>query len=179
MSLKDLEMLWVKLLVDNVRPIVIVTVYRPPQGSYLRCCELISEAFERADLKDNTDIFLLGDFNINYSDKNTPAYRELDFTAKSLGLRQLITSPTRTMFREGIQTETTIDLLFTNSDFISDSGVLGLNISDHVGVWASRKKLAAKANKIDFRGRSTTSRYFRTIYQMQIGWISLAQTIRT
>ena len=166
-SCKDLEMLWVRLLIDNVRPIVIVTVYRPPQGSYLSCCEKINEAFDRADLKDNTDIFLLGDFNINYNDKTSPAYKELDFTTKSLGLRQLISSPTRTMHREGILTETTIDLLFTNSDQISDRGCLDLNISDHLGIWTTRRKLPVKANKINFKGRSYR-RYDKQVFQESV-----------
>ena len=33
-SCRDLEMIWVNLFIDNVRPIVIVTVYKPPQGNY-------------------------------------------------------------------------------------------------------------------------------------------------
>ena len=38
MSCRDIEMVWVKLQIDNVRPIVVVSVYRPPQGDYKRCC---------------------------------------------------------------------------------------------------------------------------------------------
>ena len=114
-SCKDVEMLWLKVSIENVRPIVIVNIYRPPQGNHKNCCELISNAFDRADLKDNTDFFMLGDFNINYMDKGTPEYKELDFTTKSLGLSQLITSPTRSAVREGVLTESMIDLLFTNS----------------------------------------------------------------
>ena len=137
-SSKDLEMMWVKLSLENVRPIVIVTVYRPPQGSYKQCCDLISEAFDRADLKDNSDIFLLGDFNINYKEKTGPGFRELDFM--TLGLRQLISTPTRTAFRDGALTESIIDLLFTYSDHINTAKTLNLNISDHLGIVASRKK---------------------------------------
>ena len=98
---KDLEMLWVRLYLENVKPIVIVNVYRPLQGSYIKCCEPLSEAFERADLKDNTDVFMLGDFNINYSEKTTPAYKELDFTTKALRLRQLIEIPIRPSRKNG------------------------------------------------------------------------------
>ena len=35
-SCKDPEMMWIILYLENVRPIVIVNVYRPPQGSYAK-----------------------------------------------------------------------------------------------------------------------------------------------
>ena len=149
-SSKDLEMMWVKVSIQNVRPIVIVNIYRPPQGDCKKCCELISEAFDRVDLKDNTDIFMLGDFNVDYLDKKTPAYKELDFTTKSLGLKQLITSATRIAFREGALTESVLDLIFTNSEHVAASKTLDLNISDHLGILVSRKKKPVKATKIDF-----------------------------
>ena len=38
-SCKDVEMLWLKLTLNNVRPIVVVSIYRPPQGNHARCCE--------------------------------------------------------------------------------------------------------------------------------------------
>ena len=153
-SCKDLEMMWLKISIDNVRPIVIVNVYRPPRGSYVKGCELISEAFERANLKDNTDIFMTGDFNINYRDKTAPAYKELDFTTKSLGLKQLISSATRLAFRDGALTETTLDLVFTNSEHVSQTQTLDFNIIDHLGILVTRKKTPVKQNKITFRGRS-------------------------
>ena len=98
-------MMWIKLSLENVRPIGIVIVYRPPQGSYVRYCEMINEA----NLKNNTDMVLLGDFNINYIDETTPAYRELDLTTKSLGLKQLINCLTKTVYRDGSFSEINTD----------------------------------------------------------------------
>ena len=63
-SCKDLEMLWISIDVNNMRPVIIINIYRPPQGDHKKCNELINDAFERANLKDNTDIFMLGDFII-------------------------------------------------------------------------------------------------------------------
>ena len=133
-------MLWVKIELKQVRPIVVVTIYRPPQGDYKKGCKLINDAFEQANLKDNTDIFLLGDFNIDYSDRTSVKTRELDFTARSLGLTQLIEAKTRVAFRNGVASETSLDLIFSNSDFISNAGTLDYNISDHQAVFATRKK---------------------------------------
>ena len=67
-SSPDLEMQWIQISLQNVRPIVVVNAYRPPQGDYKECCKMLTEAFSKADLKENTDIFLLGDFNIDLDD---------------------------------------------------------------------------------------------------------------
>ena len=166
-SCKDIEMQWLKISMDNVRPIVIVSVYRPPQGNIDKCCEIICSAFDKANLKDNTDIFVLGDFNVNFLDKTTPAFRELDFTTKSLGLKQLITSRTRSTTRDGILTESLIDLLFTNSEHVSKSMILDFNISDHAGILATRKKIPVNAAKINFRGRSYRN-YVKNDFQESI-----------
>ena len=59
-SCKDLEMSWVSIDIPNMRNVIVVTIYRPPEGDQNKCNELINEAFERANLKDNTDIFMKG-----------------------------------------------------------------------------------------------------------------------
>ena len=166
-SCKDIEMVWVKLFIKNVRPIVIISVYRPPQGNYKRCCELLSSAFDKANLKDNTDIFILGDFNINFGDKKNPSFKELSFTTQALGLRQLVNSPTRYSFREGIPTNTTLDLIFSNSDCISSTRTLDLNLSDHLAVLVTRKKITLKKEKVEFKGRSYRN-YDREAFQERL-----------
>ena len=166
-SCKDVEMLWLKLSLKNVRPIVVVSIYRPPQGNHARCCELIGNALEKANLKDNTDIFLLGDFNVNFADKKSPSYKELSFVTGMWGLHQQITTPTRYYVREGVPTSSTIDLIFTNSDFVAYSGTMDLNLSDHLAVLVTRKKLYAKREKIEFRGRSYRN-YNRADFQNRL-----------
>ena len=153
-SCRDLEMQWVSINLANVRPIVVVNIYRPPQGDYKECCNLITEAFMNANLKDNTEIYLLGDFNINYDDKKSSTFRELDFTTRALGLTQLICEPTRVTFREGVASETKIDLVFSNSEIISCADVLNINISDHKAVMVTRKKKHSPPTKVKFKGRS-------------------------
>ena len=153
-SCSDLEMQWVAISLDKVRPIIIVNVYRPPQGDYKNACKLVNEAFEKADTKDNTDIFVLGDFNINFKDTRSLMFKELDFTMKSLGMTQLIHEPTRLSFRDGLDTSTTLDLIFTNSEAILGLGLLDINVSDHIGVMVNRNKVKIKPHIIDFKGRS-------------------------
>ena len=94
-SCKDLEMLWVSLEIKSMRKVVIINIYRPPQGDYKKACSLINEALTTANLKDNTDIFLLGDFNINLMDKLSPLTKELNFTTATWGLLACFSSCTR------------------------------------------------------------------------------------
>ena len=92
-------MQWIKISLQNVRPI---------------------------DFMKNTDIFLLGNFNIDLDDKNSPCMKELLFSTAALGLKQQIKEPTRISFRNGVSAKTRIDLIFTNSDLILQA--LDLNL---------------------------------------------------
>ena len=157
-------MLWLALDIPNLRPVVVVIIYRPPQGDHKRCNLLINEAFERANLKDNTDIFLLGDFNVDFNDKLSPKPKDLDFMTKALGLKQLVNQDTRTSVRNGIVTGTRIDLVFFNSEHIASSTTLDLNISDHLAVMVTRKKGSTVKEKTEFMGRSYR-RYIREEFQ--------------
>ena len=172
-SCKDVEMLWLALEFPNLRPVVVVTVYRPPQGDHKRCNTLINEAFERANLKDNTDIFLLGDFNVDFNDKASPKTRDLDFTTKALGLTQLIKSDTRMTVREGVVSGTRIDLIFSNSENVACTTTLDFNISDHLAIIVTRKKGPTVKEKTEFMGRSYR-RYSREVFQNNLGTINWA-----
>ena len=55
----------------------------------------IHDALKKADLKDNVEIFLMGDFNIDMNSKQAQATRELLATASFWGLRALIAENTR------------------------------------------------------------------------------------
>ena len=166
-SCKDIEMLWISLELERVRPIVIVTIYKPPQGDYKRCNEYLNGAFEAANLKDNSDIFLLGDFNIDLGDKGSIKTRELEFTTRALGLRQLINSHTRVATREGVLTKSKIDLIFSNSDCITGARTLDYNISDHLAVAVTRKKQKTETKRVDFEGRSYRN-YDREEFQQSL-----------
>ena len=45
-SCKDLEMHWILLTLDNIRPIIVINIYRPPQGEFKKGCKLISRLKE-------------------------------------------------------------------------------------------------------------------------------------
>ena len=172
-SCKDVEMSWLALEITNLRPIVVVMVYRPPQGDHKRCNTLINEAFERANLKDNTEIYLLGDFNVDFNDKHSAKTKDLDFTTRALGLTQLVKTDTRTALRNGIVTSTKIDSIFSNSEHIASSITLNFNISDHLAVMVTRKKKSVVKEKTEFMGRSYR-RYIKEDFQHNLSRLNWA-----
>ena len=97
----------------------------------------------------------------------TPESRELLFTMGSLGLKQLVDSPTRLAFRNGQALSTKIDLIFSNSDNIKATRVLDLNLSDHQVVMVTRKKAVVKKEKVEFKGRSYRN-YDREVFQDRV-----------
>ena len=153
-SSRDIEMQWVSLDIKNMRKIVIVNVYRPPQGDYKSACRAIHNAISDANLKDNAEIFLLGDFNINMLDKKSPMMKELEVTTSFWGLKAFITDCTRFGFLEGELKGSCIDNIFTNSDIIAEAKILDWNFSDHLPVMVKRKRAKAVRTKVTFKGRS-------------------------
>ena len=76
-SSQNMEILWVTIKNDNQRKIIIGTLYRPPQGNVKEFVEALTVVVN--DIVDGTkaDIFILGDFNINYQESNTPDKKNL------------------------------------------------------------------------------------------------------
>ena len=153
-SCKDLELQWVTVSGVNLRQIVILNVYRPPQGNYTKACKLINDSITQAGLKENAEVFLMGDFNIDLKLKESPLTKELMFTTGLNGLLPKIHETTRRSNKAGKITETCIDNIFTNSSIIAESRVLNLNISDHLAVFVRRKKPRITTKKVNFVGRS-------------------------
>ena len=129
-SSKDIEMLWVDIEIANMKPLVLV------------------------NLDDNTDIFLMGDFNTDMSVKTSVKSKELEFPTKALGLRQLVKSHTMIALKNEVASQTTLDLMFSNSEFIAEVKTLNYNLSDHLAVAVTRKKPKVPKEKISFQGRS-------------------------
>ena len=150
----DLEMQWVSLDMKNMRRIIIINIYRPPKGDYKRACKLISEAIREADLKDNSEVYVLGDFNINLCAKSEPASKNLLSTMSLWGLKPFIKEATRLGWVNGTLKGTCIDNIFSNSDVITEARVLLWNFSDHLVVTVTRKRQKTEHKKIPFIGRS-------------------------
>ena len=150
----NLEMQWVSLDMPHMRRIVLINIYRPPQGDYKKACKLIHNAIKDADLKDNVEIFVLGDFNIDMKDRKSTKTKELDFTMSTWGLKQLIKGLTRMGLVDGVIKGSCIDNIFSNSESIAESKIINWNISDHLMVGVKRKRTKAFHHRVMFKGRS-------------------------
>ena len=140
---------------------IVGIMYRPPNASTLKFSELLTEKvnsiMERFNA--NADIFILGDFNINYLNKRTEAMKHLRHFEVSTGLNQLICKETRY--------DSCLDLIYSNSDIISNSGVLDVSLSDHNVIFVSRKKGKEPFKTITFTGRSYVD-YDKAVFQQAL-----------
>ena len=145
----NIEILWISIHQPNQRKLVIDTLYRPPEGSVLGFCEILKDMVNQITLNSNAEVFLLGDYNIDYFKVNHPHRRELKSLESLLGMSQLITDITRHS-----NVGTCIDLLLSNSGNVSKSGVLNWNISDHEPTFFVRKKVRITYRRVNTLGRS-------------------------
>ena len=158
-SSKSVESLWIRVIRENAKDMLIGTIYRPPGGNVEVFCNYLKDTLEEIGNNFNREIFLMGDFNINYLNPQDHSTKLLLDFEQLNGLKQLILLPTR-----GVNC---IDLLFSNSNDITNAGVLPLNISDHDLIFATKKKTCIKRKQVKFTGRSY--RYYdKDIFQTQI-----------
>ena len=166
-SSKDLEMQWVSLDFKRMRKTLIINVYRPPQGDYKIACKKIGESINAANLKDNAEIFLMGDFNINLKDRKSPQMKELEFVTSLWGLKAVFNQNTRLGQINGSVVASCIDNIFTNSEERTESSILDLNFSDHMAIVVKRKRVGQKPVKTTLTGRSYKN-YDRETFQNQL-----------
>ena len=137
------------------------TIYRPPsQGSFT---ETITEHFSKINTND-TEIYILGDFNINLFSKQKYIFHQMNTQSMSpevknffqlcslYGLEQLIKSPTRVT----CSTSSLIDHIVTTfPERASQQGIIDVGLSDHQLIYCTRKfshtKFGTTYKQITFR----------------------------
>ena len=117
------------------RQFVAICVYKPPKGNLRKCTDFLSTILSKGILN-KKEIWILGDFNTDLLKRDDANTIVLQNFAKRWGLRQCISEITRPNNRGGI----CIDLIMSNSPFISSSGVTDDMLSDHFTVFCVRKK---------------------------------------
>ena len=165
----DLELISMKLNIENVRPIYLIALYRPPAGSLQSFSEHLNTLFDQITLIRKYDVILGGDFNIDY--QRCSASRKIlkDFEYR-FGLTQMIQDKTRPL-----HSNTTVDLIYTNNPSFMKTGTLDLNISDHLPIYIIRKKTKVKPVTSEFTGR-TYKKYSKEglgLRMNSIDWTSL------
>ena len=158
-SSKDIECCWLQIINSNAKDMLLCVVYRPPTGNVGNFCDTLSSTMEEIGNNTNKEIFILGDFNINYLDKNDVNTKILLQMELNIGLRQVINEPTRG--------RNIIDLIYTNSHDVASSGVVDFNVSDHDLIFISKKKKTVTRKQVSFMGRSYRN-YNKELFQNNI-----------
>lgn len=149
----NLEMLTILIKPDHQRNFLVSLVYIPPSADKSLAIEQIKSTNKVIDGTSSLRL-IAGDFNMDYSAKTRRAtenvlLRDLE---RSLGLTQMISSPTRVT----TSTASIIDLIFfstTHTDNISRCVVTDMNISDHRAVCLAYKKDSIKVPRTSFTFR--------------------------
>ena len=144
-----IEAQWVLIHRPHCKNIVTCNVYRPPKGDLQKAVKYLDDCLKTVNLG-KVDMFMLGDFNVNYQNKSSPDYKKLNFFAQSNGLTQHIMNTTRNTDK----TKSLIDLALSNSKFVSHSGTLEHFISDHQPIYIIHKKGRDTRQSEEFTGRS-------------------------
>ena len=145
----DIEAQWVLICRPECRNVVVCNLYRPPTGNLFKALQYLEECIKSVNLS-KTNVFLLGDMNVNYRNKSSPDYKKVHFFNQTNGFTQYINTTTRNTDKS----KSLIDLAITNSKFVSDSGTLEHFISDHQPIFVVHKKGRDKRETVQFEGRS-------------------------
>ena len=149
MSNEHIEAQWVQIHRPACKNMVICNMYRPPTGNLPKAITYLEDCLKALN-HNKTDIFVLGDMNVDDLNKKSPEYKKLSFFANSNGLTQCINTTTRVTAK----TKSLIDLVLTNSKFIKTAGSLDHHISDHQPIFVIHKKSRDKRPTVEFKGRS-------------------------
>ena len=136
----DLESIAVELRLPHVRPIVIVTLYRPegPVEVFNKIEAMVSKITE-----EKKEFILMGDLNCNLMEDNSKT-KHLVQIYDTYGMTQIIKDPTRTTS----DTQTLIDHIVTNRPKnIAEGGVIPCGISDHDLIYIIRSARIPKIKK--------------------------------
>ena len=161
-STKDIECQWISISQPHSKLTVVGNIYRPPQGNIDVFIHELDDILSQIDI-DKIELFLMGDFNIDFIEKGNQATSKLIDCIKPFGLRQLIKEPTRYSRAKN----SCLDLFITNSNDIDRVGVCDINLSDHQMIMLTRKKVQQIKKKSEFVGRSYRN-YNRDDFQNSI-----------
>ena len=138
----DIESLSIQLGIKYVKPIIVSTLYRPPD-SLVELFKPIEELISSID-QENKECIVAGDFNCDLlkPDQNNPEHIKRIY--KTYGFRQFIEKPTRTTS----DSKTPIDHIASNRpECVSESGVSTCGISDHDIVYLIRSMRVPRIKK--------------------------------
>lgn len=146
-SCMHLEAMLLEITLPQTKPIIMINLYRPPSGKVSEGIEISQNILNQ--LPDNVELYLTDDLNIDISQKNSQSYKAIKGLEHANGLKQLINKSTRITSKS----DTVIDHFYINSEIVNSSGVLDINVSDHLPIYAIRKKTKKDTKLVTFTCR--------------------------
>ena len=144
-------MIWISLKTAYLKPILIIVIYRPPSGNIVNFIETINNSIENLDHLHNNEVFVLGDVNLDMLNKKDKYITLFKKKMSRHNLLQLIKQPTR---YNTTNKGSLLDLCFSSSTNITQSGVGSWNLSDHELIYVTRKHKTNTKIKTTFEGRT-------------------------
>ena len=114
---------------------LVSSLYRPPRGNLSNLVDKLARIFDDKQ-HSKKEIWLLGDFNIDYLERGNPKLVKINNLFKKFGLTQLV----KTITRPGNYKSSCIDWIVTNSSFVTEAAVTDIMISDHYAIYCIKKK---------------------------------------
>ena len=142
-DMSKIEALWIELTDLNL---YICFFYR--SKNFTPVDIFLDYIFECMIKLNGKKVIWIGDINIDQRNIRDLQYKKLDITMKLFGMIQVVTEVTRRSYRNGICTESTIDVIMTNcySDF-TQCKVLDDRIGDHESLKFEMNFKVPKADK--------------------------------
>ena len=155
-DMTKIEALWIELTDFNV---FLCFFYRSQRFTPVDI--FLDYIFECMIKLNGKKVIWVGDINIDQRHLNDAQYKKLDLTMKLFGMIQVVTEITRRSYRNGVLTESTIDVVMTNcySDFTQCS-VLDDRIGDHESIKFEldfKVPRAEKFKKVAIRNHSSNN----------------------
>lgn len=148
----NLEIITIEMRFKYSKNIILFGVYRPPSAPKNSAYSVLSDILADVNIA-LLDVIIVGDFNLDYGCRSSKRLSGIGKFQTQFSLTQYITMDT---FHR-INYSAILDHIYTTSPNISASGVINLNISDHLPIYMVRKHTRVKPKTI-----LRTSRSFKT-----------------
>ena len=84
-SNEHIEALWTRIHRPHCKDMLVLNLYRPPYGDLPKAIASRNKALNSVNLT-KLDVFLHGDMNVNYKNKESPNFKKFNFFAQSNSL---------------------------------------------------------------------------------------------
>ena len=92
-SSPDIEVQWLTIKLPHQKNFVLANLYRPPTGSVEKFCSALSGVLATAPYKANSEIFIMGDMNVNFLDEKHIWTQTFYYVAHHVGLSNILSRP--------------------------------------------------------------------------------------